>query len=114
MQVIDNAVQRIRQAFASAATRQVPPDYLQTNAERYLAEERKFVKKTVRGESCILGNLTPVGGGQAIPIFLPDAAAGFLPPIPSFDAKVFGRVILQLDGQKLAQIWVMALAAVTG
>jgi hypothetical protein len=114
MQVIDNAVQRIRQAFVSAATRQVSPDYLQTNAERYLAEERRFVKKTVRGESCILGQLTPVGGGQAIPIFLPDAAAGFLPPIPTFDAKVFGRVILQLDGQKLAQIWVMALAAVTG
>jgi hypothetical protein len=114
MQVIDNAIQRIRQAFASAATRQVPPDYLQTNAERYLAEERKFVKKTVRGESCILGTLVPIGGGQAIPIFLPELAAGFLPPIPTFDAKVFGRVILQLDGQKLAQIWVMALAAVTG
>lgn len=114
MQVIDNAVQRIRQAFVSAATRQVAPDYLQINAERYLAEERRFVKKTVRGESCILGSLSPVGGGQAIPIFLPDAASGFLPPIASFDAKVFGRVILQLDGQKLAQIWVMALAAVTG
>lgn len=110
--MLDNAIQRVRQAFANATTRQVPPDYLQINAERWLADERKYTMKTVRGETCIVGSILPDEGGPAIPVHLPSSASGFLPGIPSFAVKVFGKASIQLDGPRVPQIWILALGAV--
>jgi hypothetical protein len=112
MTMIENAVQRVRAAFVGASSRQVPPDFLQTNAERWLAEERKYWKRMSRGESCLIGSLAPLTGGAPIPIHLPDGAADFLPAHASFDAKMYGRATLQLEGGHPAQLWVLALATV--
>ena len=110
--MLDNAVQRVRHAFGNATTRQVPPDYLQANAERWLADERKYTTKMVRGESCFVGALLPNEGGPVIPVFLPASASGFLPGSPAFAAKLFGRASIQLDGPRVPQIWILALAAI--
>ncbi len=112
MNMIENAVHRVRAAFVGASSRQVPPDFLQANAERWLAEERKYLKRMSRGESCLIGSLAPSTGGAPIPIQLPDGAADFLPPLASFDAKMYGRATLQLEGGHPAQLWVLALATV--
>lgn len=114
--MIEGATVRLRQTF-SAAVRSVAPDYLETSASRYLAEERKFVRRTVFGEACLVGAIATgdrrmgreTGSAAPVTFYLPVAAEAFLPLVPSFAGKLYGVGRAAVDGGRAPQLFVLAI-----
>ncbi len=111
---LDAAIERVRKAFAAVESLPVGTDYLRVNAERWLVEERRYVTRTVGGEPCIPGTLTPTGGGAPIAVLVPTRCAPWLPLEPVFRAKLVGTVAPPSDGSRGVILRALVLAAVVG
>lgn len=114
--VAENLTSRVKEAFAQAQNRMLPPSYLDTHTERILMEQRHYQKRTVFGEVWIRSLLVPNGGGAAIPTYLPDALAKKLPMFQVFKARLIAEAHVQQDQyeQHPSALKVVALGRVIG
>ncbi len=87
---------RLREAFAQSA-RGLPTGHLEAHTEQLLLERRHYQKRTVMGQVWIRASLTPAGGGEAIPAYLPESLSKELPMFQGFRARVIAELRPQVD-----------------
>jgi hypothetical protein len=87
---------RVKEAFAQA-NRTLPANYLDTQTERMLLEQRHYQKRTIFGEPRLRALLTPAGSTVPIPVYLPEALGKQLPLFQRFRARVLVDVHMQQD-----------------
>ncbi len=87
--MIDGALGRLRQAFAQNA-KGYPPNYLETTAERWLVDERKYLKRVVLGSERLIATIS-TGGGSPLPLYLPAELQQILPTVVRFRARVLAE-----------------------
>jgi len=75
--VVEDLTRRVREAFARPR-REVAPDYLQTQTERALVEQRRYRRQVFRGTSHVRAELSPGHDGSSL-VYVPDEAAPRLP-----------------------------------
>jgi hypothetical protein len=115
--VAEGLTTRVRDAF-NGARRAVPANYLDTQTERVLLEQRAYQKRTVLGGKRLRALFTLAGGPAAAPaggpsvaaasnaaaanapqfvVYLPESVASELPMFARFRARLIARVHLPLD-----------------
>jgi hypothetical protein len=99
----------VRQIEQAASSLSLPPRYVSMEVERVLIEGRKYKRRTLLGAPRLRAELTPVRGGEAMPIYLPEAAATSLPLLAAFPAVTLCEVVPRED---LTEVQDEALLAV--
>jgi hypothetical protein len=84
--MIESGLTRLRQAFA-ASGKAYPAGYLESTAERWLSDERRYLKRTVLGAERLIASVTPAGSSTALPLYLPVELEQHLPTVPRFKAR---------------------------
>jgi hypothetical protein len=107
--VVEELTAQVREAFAEGH-RTLPPQYLETHAERMLLERRHYQKRIVLGQPSIRGLLTPSGGSHPIPLYLPASLGPGLPMYPRFPARIIAEVRSQVDQYESHPIALRAVA----
>lgn len=125
--VAEGLTRRIEQAFAQGK-RSVPSDYLETQRERVLLEQRKYQRRAVFGEKHLRGLLrldtaeapppmlaagkSAPSGGVVIPAYLPEGTAALMPLQSRFRARFVAEIRLAADPAEAhpAALRVLALA----
>ncbi|MBW2529442.1 MAG: DUF2169 domain-containing protein [Deltaproteobacteria bacterium] len=78
------------------ANRELPPDYLERNVRRALLEKRAYRRVRVLGERFIVAVLAGPNG-PTLPVYVPEAAAEYLPLYDSFNARLLAQVVARQD-----------------
>ncbi|MFN7135711.1 MAG: hypothetical protein ACK4N5_26800, partial [Myxococcales bacterium] len=86
----------VREAWAEA-NRVLPPEHLEAQTARALLARRAYQRRDVLGEAWVRALFTPTGAAQAVPAYVPEAAARRLPLFARFPARVLADVIPQQD-----------------
>lgn len=94
--VAEGLTSRVKDAFA-AAKRPVPSDYLQTQSDRALLEQRHYQRRPVFGDVFLRAFLSAGGSANAFPTYLPDAIAKKLPLFQRFKARMIVEVHMAVD-----------------
>jgi len=84
--VVESLTTRLREAFRRTK-RAVPPDYVKTQADRALLEQRRYQQRIFQGAPHVRALLTG-SDRQSMLVYLPAAAAPNLPLSPSFAARL--------------------------
>jgi hypothetical protein len=73
--------------------------FLRDCADQALLDARSFSRRQVLGGTWIRASLLPEGASEseALPLYLPESAAGTLPLLRSFEARVIGEVVTRHD-----------------
>jgi hypothetical protein len=93
--VAEGLLGRVKEAFGAQA-RALPSGYLDATTERMLLEQRRYQRRTVFGAPWVRAELTS-GGGNALPVYLPDELARRLPMFQRFRAKLVAEAHLSQD-----------------
>ncbi len=101
---------RIREAWVKAANRTLPADYLETHCRRLLLEQRAYQRRDLCNETWIRAAITPTGGSTAVPTYLPDAVARWLPLFSRFPARILAEAVPQQDEAESAPCALRAVA----
>ena len=110
--VLDGLLTRVREAW-SRANRVQPANYLVTQPERGLLEQRRYQKRELLDAEWIRA-LFHAGGEAPIPAYLPAALARKLPLFRRFPARIIAEALPQQDQyeRQLIALRVAALARV--
>ncbi len=84
----------VREAFAQAK-RGVPPDYLETQSERMLLEQRAYQRRSLYGKKWLRSVMR--GASGLIPVYLPEEMKDELPMFRRFRVKMLAEVDLRED-----------------
>ncbi|MFT3772846.1 MAG: DUF2169 domain-containing protein [Minicystis sp.] len=93
----ETALGLARQIEQAAASLSLPPRYVPLEVERVLIEGRKYKRRTLLGAPQLRAELTPAGGGEAMPIYLPETVADSLPLLVAFPALALCEVVPRED-----------------
>lgn len=94
--VVEVLTGRIREAFAKTK-RAVPADYLETQTERALLEQRHYQRRTFQGGRHLRALLHPSGDKGAMLVYLPETLSDKLPLFQRFGARLIVEVHLSVD-----------------
>lgn len=92
----DKLTARIREAF-SQSQRSMPQNYLTSQVDRALLEQRHYQKRALLGQRWIRSLLAVPGGTSPIPAYLPESLENELPMFKRFRAKLIAEVRPTLD-----------------
>ena len=101
---------RIREAWVKAPNRTLPADYLETHCRRLLLEQRAYQRRDLCNETWIRAAITPAGTSTAVPTYLPDAVARWLPLFSRFPARILAEAVPQQDEAEAAPCALRAVA----
>jgi hypothetical protein len=101
---------RLREAWVKAPTRMLPADYLETNTRRLLLEQRSYQRRDLCNEIWVRGEISPTGVSTAVPVYLPDALARWLPLFARFPARIIAEAVPQQDQFETAPFALRAVA----
>jgi hypothetical protein len=101
---------RVREAWVKAPNRTLPADYLETHTRHLLLEQRKYMRRDLSNETWIRAELTPSGASTAVPTYLPDAMARWLPLFARFPARILAEAVPQQDQFEAAPVALRAVA----
>ncbi len=101
---------RIREAWVKAPNRMLPADYLEANTRRVLLEQRSYQRRDLCNELWVRGEIIPTGLSTAVPVYLPDAVARWLPLFARFPARVIAEAVPQQDHAESAPVALRAVA----
>ena len=87
--MIESGLTRLRQAFL-AAGKGFPAGYLESSAEHWLVEERKYHKRVVLGEERLIATIQ-IGSSGSLPLYLPLVLEAILPTVPRFKVRVLAE-----------------------
>ena len=93
---------RLKEAFG-AQSRALPANYVETNVERILLEQRCFQKRTLLGSARLRAAFVPRGRrgagrqGPGIPTYLPEHLEKALPMFQRFRAAILAEAHSQQD-----------------
>lgn len=87
----------VRQIEQAAGSLNLPTRYVPAEVERILVEGRKYKKRTLFGASRLRADLSFARSGEAMPIYLPDAASNSLPLLLSFPVVALCEVTPRED-----------------
>lgn len=120
--VAEALTRRIEQAFAGGK-RAVSADYLETQRERVLLEQRRYQRRSVFGDKHLRAALRAEGeapskpppgkpGGNVVIAYLPEGLAPLLPLSPRFRARFIAEIRLSADPAEAhpAALRVLAIA----
>ena len=107
--VVEAMTSRIRDAFGRVK-RAVPPDYLEAQVERALLEQRRYQRRTFRGEPQLRALLHPDGERGALLVYLPVAVCDALPLYPRFGVRLVADAHLAVDQYESYAFALAALA----
>jgi hypothetical protein len=83
--------------------------HLRAEVQRIGLEGRRYKRRTVLGEARIRAELT-TGGGELLPVYIPDAVAAKLPMLPSFPVVLVAELRPREDAQEAHAEALIALA----
>ncbi len=112
--MIESGLVRLRQAFL-AAGKGFPAGYLETSAEHWLVEERKYQKRVVLGEERLIASVQ-IGSSGSLPLYLPLALEAILPTVPRFKVRVLAEPHARQDAPEgdPTSLVAVAIARVVG
>lgn len=94
--VVEVLTGRIREAFAKTK-RAVPADYLETQTERALLEQRHYQRRTFQGARHLRALLQMGGEKGAMLTYLPESVSDKLPLFQRFGVRLIAEVHLSVD-----------------
>jgi hypothetical protein len=107
--VIEAMANRIRDAFGRTR-RAVPAGYLEAQIDRALLEQRRYQKRTFRGEPHLRALIQAGGDKGGLLVYLPEAVADKLPLYHRFGARVLAVAHLSVDQYETHPFALEALA----
>jgi hypothetical protein len=101
---------RVREAWIKAPNRTLSADYLETHTRRLLLEQRHYQRRDLCNETWVRAEMTPAGAGAAVPTYLPDAVARWLPVFSRFSARILAEAVPQQDQFETSPVALRAVA----